>query len=132
MTTDAAIRTLEESIRACTDHSRLFDLYGRLGQLQALAGWKLFAPPPPPDRLLTAEEQTASLLALAVTQRDDALLEAKRARADAHAQANLNVDLLDKLAAVRRYADECRVRTGAQLDALTVAATLRGLVGEGK
>lgn len=39
---------------------------------------------------------------------------------------------LDKLAAVRRYADECRSRGGAQLDALTVAATLRGLVGEGK
>ena len=90
------------------------------------------SPDPVVARLAHHLEQTASLLALAVTQRDDALLEAKRARADAHSQADLNVELLDKLAAVRRYADECKAREGAQLDALTVAATLRGLVGEGK
>lgn len=55
MSPDAAIRDLEEAIRACADHARLFDLYGRLGQLQALAGWKLFAPVERPDRLLEAD-----------------------------------------------------------------------------
>jgi predicted DNA-binding transcriptional regulator AlpA len=61
MSTDAAIRDLEESIRACVDHSRLFDLYGALGRLQAMAGFKLFAPPPTSERLISASEAAPRL-----------------------------------------------------------------------
>lgn len=56
MTADAAIRDLEDAIRSCADHARLFDLYGALGRLQAMAGFKLFAPVERPDRLLSADD----------------------------------------------------------------------------
>ena len=91
------------------------------------------ASPDPVVALLSRHlEGISSVLATVTGQRDRAEQDAAAARADAHSQADLNVELLDKLAAVRRYADECKAREGAQLDALTVAATLRGLVGEGK
>lgn len=40
MSPDAAIRDLEEAIRACADHARLFDLYGRLVAEGAEGGQK--------------------------------------------------------------------------------------------
>ena len=90
------------------------------------------ASPDPVVSLLSHHiEGVCSVLATVTGQRDKAEQDAAAARADASAQARLNVELLDKLAAVRRYADECRERDGL-IGTLTVAATLRGLVGEGK
>ena len=89
------------------------------------------ASPDPVVALLSRHlEGISSVLATVTGQRDRAEQDAAAARADAHSQADLNVELLDRLAAVRRYADECRVRAGAQLDALTVAATLAAILGE--
>ena len=45
-------------------------------------------------------------------------------RAQNRALAQTLQDALDALRAVRAYAEECRTRPGAQLDALTVAAVL--------
>lgn len=90
------------------------------------------ASPDPVVSLLSHHlEGISSVLSTVTGQRDRAEQDAAAARADAHSQAQLNVELLDRLAAVRRYADECKAREGAQLDALTVAAALAGIVGEG-
>lgn len=50
------LRDVEDAILSCQSRARLFDLYGQLGRLQAMAGAKLFAPPEEPDRLIAASE----------------------------------------------------------------------------
>lgn len=57
----AAIRAIEEEIRACVNHAALLDLYGALGRLQAMAGVKLFSRPAEEDRLLSASEAAGLL-----------------------------------------------------------------------
>ena len=42
--------------------------------------------------------------------------------------ADLALEQNERLVELRRYAEECRSRAGAQLDALTVAARLAGIL----
>jgi hypothetical protein len=76
-----------------------------------------------PDDALTARHETAT----APATRTDCLYCASE-REQGRRLTDLIKDQRKSLHAVLEYADDCKARAGAQLDALTVAATLHALL----
>ena len=78
------------------------------------------------SRLVVRLEELSDALSRVTQQRDR---EAEDAAAARERERRMAERLFEILEAVRSYASDCQRRSGAQIDALTVAAVLRGIVG---